>query len=176
MVSAHIEQIVSHGNPETVETLQCLKLDFLGQDLDSIALASEYPVRGPEPGGMTRSVERVFRFRATELNEASAVKNFRVWTPNNPVVTGISMYIGCSQTYPDGGPTDSPRTPELADTLVPTSDPGDAAPNVTIGGVTTGELTSDGDYTDYVVLQIRIGDTAESGFATTIYFGWQEVA
>jgi len=176
MISAHIEQIVSHGSTETVETLQCLKLDFLGADLDSTVLPSDYPVRGPAPGLVSRSYERIFRFRATEINEASAVKNFRIWTPNNPIVTGISMYLGCSQTYPDGGPAIEARDPDLATTLVPTTDPGDSSPNVTIGGSLTGELTADGDYTDYVVLQLRLSDTAVSGFATTIYFGWQEVA
>lgn len=176
MISAHVEQIVSHGASETIEALQCLKLDFLGGDHPSTASPVDYPVRGPSPGNVTRSFERIFRFRATELNEASAVKNFRVWTPDNPVVTGITMYIGSSETYPDGGPTDQVRTPDLASTVVPTSDPGDSSPNVKIGGSLSGELVSDGDYTDYVVLQIRIEDTAEQGFETTVNFGWQEIA
>jgi len=106
--------------------------------------------------------------RAHFTGTFNKIDNLQFWmstdfSPN----TGLAVkYTADQETYVTPVKTAS----SIADTAVPTSDPGTA--NVTIGGSLGGNLTAAG-YSDYIVLQLQTTTSAASGDTSLAVFTLQ---
>ena len=174
-MAATVEFRVRYGaDPGTEESTDASDLNLLGADLGSGETASLYPIRIPGPGGTSYSYERVFKMKVTDMGGATYLNNFRVWADSNTPSTGCELYYAIKESY-TSPVNDNSGIAENGGSLIPTSDPGYASPNVTIGGSTTGTLASAGDSTDYIYLQLKVDDTATSGATNNIHVAWDEV-
>lgn len=89
----------------------------------------------------------------------NTVDNIQFWRSTNfSPATGLSIVWGDGGTSAFATPTSGNST--VADTAIPTSDPGSA--NVSIGGDITGLLSASG-YTDYIVMQLDTTSAAAAG-------------
>lgn len=104
----------------------------------------------------------------------TGVYNLRMYKSDGAYVTGETLSYGCSTSY--SVPTGGSYQDTHAATAIPTTDPGVATPNITIGGTTSGTITATSNTTDYIFLQSSI--SIQSGSGTTnskiLTFTWQE--
>lgn len=86
------------------------------------------------------------------------IENLKFWmSGTGPYVTGETInWTGLATQY--ATPTNAQS--DQAQTAMPTAEPGSA--NVSIGGTTTGSLTSEGD-SDFMVIQASITTAASAG-------------
>lgn len=176
MAAATVEFRVVYGAaPGSEEASDAVDLNLLGADIGSNEDPATFPIRIPETGEYSYSYERVFRLRAVALNDTLYCNNFRVWANSATPATGCSIYYRVKTAYSQPVNTSAGIAESGTPALIPTADPGYAAPNITIGGATDGRLDADGEYTDYVYLQLKVDDTATTGATATISVAWDEV-
>lgn len=104
----------------------------------------------------------------------NTVYNVRMYKSDGDYVTGETISYGCSTSY--SVPTGGSYQDTNAATLIPTADPGTGAPNITIGGTTSGTITATENTTDFIFLQssITIQSLAQTVNQKTLTCTWQE--
>lgn len=133
-----------NGNTLEIETyVDFFAGDFHSDQADSLAYTT-HPLRGT---GSTVSTERWLRVEVEQPFEI--VKSFRFWCLNSSQLpAGWSIRYGTTPTYrtPTSGASSVAQTP------VPTSDPGAAHPNAS--GATP--IRNGTARSDYLVIQVRV--------------------
>lgn len=106
--------------------------------------------------------------RAHFSDAFNVIDNLQFWlsTDFSPNTGLVLKWVGDQTTYV----TPVKTTSTIADTAIPTSDPGTA--NVTIGGNLAGTLTAAG-YSDYIVLQLQTTVSAAPGDTSLATFSLQ---
>jgi hypothetical protein len=180
--TVQVRTVIDDGtgtNTPAVDTTDAADLNLLSDDLHAGQTASDYPIWIPETGGGTNySYERWFLVRVTAMNDSSVLENFRVWASTATPITGDTSGYTKIKYSPNGTasfttPVDTASTE--ADTDIPTADP--TTENLYIGGAAGGSITTDGSDTDYMVLQLHVGEgTPLASGSATIYVAWDETA
>jgi len=132
---------------------------------DSADNNSDNPITIPG-SGTTYSYEKWLRWKCTAAPDTQCT-NFKFWGPNSTPGTGLVIYAGT---------TDTGVTPTDSDSSVATTRQDtnyyDSSNTLSIAGT----LTTIGNETDYLVLQLDVGDTATQGDMTqqTMYYSYDE--
>ena len=115
-----------------------------------------YPIPVPE-SGYSYSYESWLRLKCTAAPD-NAVDNIKVWFTATAPATGVSLMIGTTTSY---------ATPTNEGSSVATTnateypDAGDA---LSVGTPQSyDQISAIGEYSDYVVVQLRVGPTAGQG-------------
>jgi len=113
-------------------------------------------------------------FKLTFSGVTNTVYNIRMYKSDGSYVTGETISYGSSSTY--SVPTGGSYQDSNATTLLPTADPGVSAPNITIGGTTSGTITATENTSDYIFLQssITIQALAATTNEVTLTCTWSE--
>lgn len=144
-------------------------------DRDPLVTPGTYPVNAtleiPLTGEIV-SMERVFRLECIDMSHAlnvsgaiEAVNNLKIWA--DPLPEGVSMYYGIKQTYT------APSKNRKLTTPVPLSKP--AIPNVTIGGYTNTRIESVGGHSDFIYVQIVVGQECAGSGKIKLNISWDEI-
>lgn len=147
----------SNGSGNTVTQLGSSGNIFNFKNVDSAGLTGweTSPILASDVPDEGRSYEVWLRgYFSGDFNEISNFKFYQASPMDNN--TGIDIYFGTTDTYA----TPVNVTSVVATDPVPVSEPVNA--NIGVGGDLEGALLDDG-YTDYIVLQLKAGSTAEYG-------------
>lgn len=152
--------LLKESNGVTGTTTTATNLNFGSIDSYNI-VATNYPIKVD-----TNSYEKYVRGYFS--GDFTKIYNVYFWKSAGDYVVGEAIkYKGdIGGTYIQPVNTTSVQ----ATTAIPVSTPG--SPNVTIGSSLSGSLTAAG-YTDYIVLQKQIADTATPGRTNTLTFTMQ---
>lgn len=173
---ATIEIRASYGTTENIEQFNAATIPLLSTDLGTDIPATDYPVRIPESGsGETNySYERYLRFYVANIGTSYSIRNIKFYADTSEIITGSTLYNVVKTSYTSPVNTNAVGSAVADGSIVATTEAG--AIDVTIGGVTDSELKQE-EYSDYLVLQIAIPETATNeGSSTNIYFVYDEVA
>lgn len=131
----------------------------------------------------TNSFEKWQRFKLHLLNGSTKIKNLKVWISSGSMSANCTLKTNARESSYDGaqtydttnGPlaTDRSATYDYAQTM-PTTTPTGA--NLGIGGVLTGELTADGTFSDYLIMQVQTTSSAVAGTTITLSYQYDEIA
>ena len=119
---------------------------------DSVAVTKANPITIPGVG-LARSFEKWIRFKCTVAPD-NQVTNFKYWGPNTVPGTGLVLYVGT---------TDTGVTPTASDSSVATTQQDTTYYDSSNVLAITGTLTAEDQETNYIVLQLDVGTTAEPG-------------
>jgi hypothetical protein len=171
MVKATVQISESNTSSETVtDGISNVNMGAgAGSDIPNLTSAT-YPV---SPG--SRSREKWLRAKLVAKNDSQKVKNFRVWrSGTDPSPSAFYKNDDTGYTAPTFDSVNGPQ--ELSDVCtqaLPGSDP--AAAKIGIGGSLTGELSTNGTYTDYFVLQVLLDGSETAAKTSQITVGWLDV-
>ena len=156
-------------------------IEYLGSSV-STATATQFDMVSTMAANATRATYPVSVgnysvskcFKVSFGGTFTGVYNVRLYKSDGSYVTGESVSYGCSTSY--AVPTGSSYQDSNATTLLPTTDPGASAPNITIGGTTSGTITATENTSDFIFLQSSITIQSASGTANekTLTITWQE--
>lgn len=123
----------------------------------------------------TYSYEKWQRLKLVNLGGSNKIMNIKVWRTGN--LSGSDTHKTNAAT--SGYSAATYQTPvktqsSIAVNDMPTSEP--TGPNLGIGGSLSGELTSNGTYSDYLVHQIYVDANTTAGASCTLNFKYEEVA
>lgn len=136
------------------------------------------PDANPMPPS-TNSFQKWQQWKLTALGGSSQIKTLKYYASAGLATGATHKFNGHTTqgTYdtskktvyetPDQLSAESPNT-------VPTTAPGSA--NIGIGGSLTGNLSSAGTYSDFIVVIVVLDGTATAGTTVTITYGYDEVA
>lgn len=132
---------------------------------------ASYPITIPG-SGTNYSYEKWIRLKCS--GTYNVVDNLQFWKSAGTYSTGCSVYGNQSTSTPQ--PTSYTAAVNTLSTVatiaVPTSDPNDN--NLSIDNSLTGSFTSNETaYSDYLVLQLRVDDTASPGNMNQLTFTFQ---
>lgn len=133
------------GNEATITSIMYRANDSTDTDKTN-------PIVIPD-SGTSYSYEKWIRWECTVAPDTQCT-NFRFWGPNTAPATGLLVYAGTTDTGVTPVTTESTVASTRQDT------------NYTAIGSSlsvSGTLTTIGHQTDYVVLQLRVADTAAQG-------------
>ena len=132
---------------------------------DSSATDKNNPITIPA-SGTTHSYEKWLRWKCTVAPDTQ-VTNFKYWGPNSQPATGLTIYVGTTDT--GATPTDNDST--VATTRQDTNHYSSAT-----ALSVSGTLTNVGDETDYLVMQLDVDSTASQGDMPqqTHYYSYDE--
>lgn len=124
------------------------------------------------------SFEKWQRYHVVLLGGASKVKGLRYYAlaapaPNTEHRANVSASQATYDTIKKTAYTQPATTILIATQMVPTAKPSSA--NLGIAGSLTGEITTAGGLSDYLVSQIRVGATAQAGGTLTVIYGYDEI-
>jgi hypothetical protein len=166
---SYLTPVVCYGFPDKIEVpFPEAGIAFINQDREPSVLAEESPVEAPPEGEVFYSFERILKFICTGAGAFEALRHFRIWQEDVPDPIGVSLYFGCRVDY--GEPL---QTPDTATNPVPKGVP--LTGNITISGSPKGVITSIGNSTDYICLQLRIVSPAIPRGSFKIYVSWEEL-
>lgn len=139
------------GTPLDTSWTPCL----LAADVTSTAVGT-YPIPVPEEG-YTYSYETWLRLKST-TGPDNAVENIKVWYTSTAPGTGLTLFIGTTATYTT--PVDTVSSVATTDaTTYP-----DSGTTLSIGTPQANDqITAGEQFSDYIVLQLRVGPTATQG-------------
>ena len=138
---------------------------FLRADVASTDTAS-YSVAVPSTG-TNYSYEMWVRLKCLVAPD-NQCENFVIWGENTPPATGITIYMGTTDT----GVTPVDTVSSVATTQQDTNYY-DQGTGLAIGVIPSPAIIEAFDEkTDYVVLQVRVGTTASQGSLPTMHFYW----
>jgi len=170
-MAATVEVRVSYGDSasRTDEASDATKLPLVNDDVASSVDSANYPITMPSSGN-NYSYERWFRALVSSLGGSSIVKNFRVFADTATLASGATINFGQNTTYVT--PVNSASS--YAGTAIPETEPTE---NLYIGGASGGEITADGSYSDWGILQLLVPNTATlTASSATLTVMWDEVA
>lgn len=168
-MNSYLLPVICYGFPDKIETpFPETGTAFLSNDREPSVLADESPLEAPPEGEVFYSTERILKFICVSTGSFEALRRFRIWQDNVPDPTGVSLYYGCRTDY--GEPL---NTPDTATHPVPKGVP--LTGNITISGSPDGVITSIGDATDYICLQLRVVSPAIPRGSFNIYVSWEEL-
>lgn len=161
----------------SVETLDIQNLNMGSVDEAELVPAS-YPIVAEADG---HGFEKWIRFFASAMGGSTTLDNFKVWISNlgGGYKTGEGMSTNLRESgysaasYPSGGPVDT--NSGVAGQVMPVTEP--TGPNVGIGGVLSGQITSAPSYSDWCVFQLDVTASTPAGALNTKTFTtqWDEV-
>lgn len=122
---------------------------------DSAATDKNNPVTIPSIG-TARSYEKWLRFKCTVAPDTQ-VTNFKYWGPNTTPGTGVTVFVGT---------TDTGATPVATDSAVATTQQDTNYYDTSHTLAIPGTLTAENQETDYLVFQVDVGTTATPGDTT----------
>ena len=152
----------------TVETTDAADLNLLSADLGSGETPAAYPIISPDEG-TNYSYERWFRVYVVDMGGSSRIQNLRIYADTATPSTGCTIKYGNSPTYATPVATAS----TIATSNIPISLPSE---NLYIGGSAGGYMDTNGDASDYGVLQLSVSSTATVGGNAQISLVYDEVA
>ena len=104
----------------------------------------------------TYSYEKWIRWYCSAVPDTQCT-NFKFWGANAIPDTGLTLYVGT---------TDTGVTPVVTESAVATTQQDTTYYSLATALAVTGTLTSETDETNYVVMQLRVTDTATQGDMT----------
>lgn len=122
---------------------------------DSVATDKNNPIT-ISSGVTTYSYEKWIRFYCSVAPDTQCT-NFKFWGPNAIPDTGLLVYDGT---------TDTGATPVVTESTVASTRQDTNHYSLATALAIGGTLTSETDETDYLVLQLRVADTATQGDMT----------
>jgi hypothetical protein len=172
---ATIEIRGSYGSTENVETSNATTIPLLSADVATSTPATDYPVRIPLTGEPTNySYERYLRFYVADIGTSYSIRNIKFYADTSEIITGSTLYNVVKTAYSAPLNTNGIGSAVADGSVVATTEA--TAIDVTIGGLTDSELKQL-EFSDYLVLQVEMPDTAvNEGSSTNIYFVYDEVA
>lgn len=157
--------LVNHTNPANIN---------MGSSDSSEIVPEDHPITAQADG---HSFEKWLRLYVSDLGGSTVVDNLKLWVSN--LGGGFKMGEGISTnlrtvgyqpaSYPINGPVDTDS--EVAVYAIPESEP--AGPNIGIANSLSGEITSDSQYSDWVVLQLDLNENTPSGSLNQKTFTFQ---
>lgn len=133
-------------------------------------VAATYPITAGQ-----NSFEKYQRFKLVDKSTSTCIKNLKVWRSGTSIGSDVHKTNARTSGYVQKSyvaPTASTST--QADQDMPTSVP--AGANLGIGGSLTGELTTNGTYSDYLVHQLQVNAATVAGVTATMNYQYDEVA
>lgn len=129
---------------------------------DSVALTKANPIVIPATAGTNYSYEKWIRWYCSVAPDTQCT-NFKFWGPNAIPDTGLLIYDGTTNT----GVTPITTVSTTATTRQDTN-------HYSLGTALSiaGTVTSGGEETDYLVLQLRVDETAGQGDMTQQTFNY----
>lgn len=170
MVVATVHIAESNGAGETVTD------DISNLNLVSVDAAQASSSANPVTAG-NRSYQKWVRYELHAINDSNKIDNFQVWMTPSPSITGISYVTNLQTATPPNDAYQTPSTADedgtLTDQTMSTADPGSW--NIGVGGANTG-LSSNGEYSDYIVIQlVTTGSTPPGNLPQkTFHFQYDE--
>jgi hypothetical protein len=156
----------SNGASPTV-TDGISNINFGSTDATGLTPAS-YPIT-IQSAGTAYSYEKWLRVKIS--GTYNKVDNLQWWMATTPS-TGVSVYSSDTADLNLSYTTPVATVSTPAHNACPTSDPGTA--NIPIGGALAGSSLSNATtYSNYIVLQLRVGTTAVAGDMTQLTFSFQ---
>lgn len=168
-MAADVEICESNTVSETVAH------DIANTNMGSIDDAELDPVANPIIAG-NRSYAKYQRFHVVDMDTSSLINNLKVWRTG--ALGGAATHVTNARTSSYGGAA-TYATPVAtaitgADQTMPTSEPGSA--NLGIGGSLSGDMDTDGDFSDYLIHQIITNGADVAGSTSTMNYQYDETA
>lgn len=137
------------------------------------------PVAYPITAGQN-SFEKWQRIKLVALNGSSRIKNLRIWRTG--ALTGSDLHkCNLHETQATYANTDqasytaaTASTSTIAIYDMPTAVT--TGPNLGIAGSLTGEMTTEGGYSDYLVHQLQVAGGTTAGATCTMNYQYDEIA
>lgn len=170
MVVATVHIAESNGSGETVTD------NISNLNLVSVDAAESSSSANPVTAG-NRSYQKWIRYELHAINDSNKIDNFQVWMTPEPSTTGVSYVTNLQTSSPPNDAYQTPSTDDedstLTDQSIPTSDP--VTWNIGVSGADTG-LSSNGTYSDYIVIQlVTTGSTPPGNLPQkTFHFQYDE--
>lgn len=168
-MAADVEICESNGAGETVTH------DIANTNMGSVDAAELDPVANPIIAG-NRSYAKYQRFHVVDMATSSLINNLKVWRTG--ALGGAATHVTNARTSSyAGAPTYAEPVATAitgADQAMPTSEPGSA--NLGIGGSLSGDMDTDGDFSDYLIHQIITNGADVAGSTSTMNYQYDETA
>lgn len=160
----------SNGAGESV-TASVTNLNMGSTDAVNL-VAATYPITA---GG--NAYEKYVRVKLADLSGSDHIKNIKVWRTGS--LSGSDDLKSCAATSGGGYAEKAYAQPVASASSAATYDLAAAEPgsaNLGIDGSLSGKLDANGEFSDYLVLQLQVDGSTTAGASCTINFKYEEVA
>lgn len=167
-MAATVQISESNGSGETVHD-NVANLNMGSTDAYEL-VAATYPITAGN-----NAYEKYIRVKLSNLSGSDHIQNIKVWrtgslSGSDVLLTNAATSGYTEDSYAQPVATDS----SVATVALPSSEP--ASANLGIDGSLSGNLNANGEYSDYLVLQLQVDSGTTAGASCTINFKYEEVA